>query len=153
MRTLKILALALGGTVLFAAGTLIYHFVRYYRSLEWEVVARFSGQRWILPSLLYSDATILYPGQRLDEIGFFQRLARLNYHRVAPGQVRIRGEYSFDQKHGILVLFLHDFRYPYNDFAGALVALKISPLQTIGSIEDVATRKPEYSIGLEPELL
>jgi penicillin-binding protein 1B len=153
MRALKILSLALGGVVLFAAGPLIYQFFHYYGSLEQEVVARFSGQHWTLPSLLYSDSTVLFPGERLDEIGFFQRLARLNYHRVDPGQVRIRGEYSFEQKHGRLVLFLHDFRYPYQDFAGALVMLNISPVQTIETIEDLATRKPEYSIELEPEFL
>jgi penicillin-binding protein 1B len=153
MRALKILSLALGGVVLFAAGPLIYQFFHCYGSLEQEVVARFSGQHWTLPSLLYSDSTVLYPGERLDEIGFFQRLARLNYHRVDPGQVRIRGEYSFEQKHGRLVLFLHNFRYPYQDFAGALVMLNISPVQTIETIEDLATRKPEYSIELEPEFL
>ncbi|MBV8360222.1 MAG: PBP1A family penicillin-binding protein [Deltaproteobacteria bacterium] len=153
MRALKILALAFGGVVLFAAGPLIYQFFHYYSSLEQEVVGRFSGQHWTLPSLLYSDSTMLYPGERLNEIGFFQRLARLNYHRVAPGQVRIRGEYSFDEKHGTLVLFLHDFRYPYNDFAGSLIALKISPVQTIESIEDVATHKREYAAELEPEFL
>ena len=153
MRALKILALALGGVALFAAGPLIYQFFHYYSLLEQEVVGRFSGQHWTLPSLLYSDSTMLYPGERLDEIGFFQRLARLNYHRVASGQVRIRGEYSFDEKHGTLVLFLHSFRYPYNEFAGSLIALKISPLQTIESIEDVATHKSEYSAELEPELL
>jgi penicillin-binding protein 1B len=153
MRALKILALALGSAALFAAGPLTYQFVRYYRSLQQQVVARFSGQHWTLPSLLYSDSTMLYPGERLGEIGFFQRLARLNYHQVAPGEVRMRGEYSFDQTRGSLAIFLHDFRYPYNDFAGALVLLKISPLQTIEWIEDVATRKPEYAIELEPELL
>jgi penicillin-binding protein 1B len=153
MRILKILALALGALLLFAAGPLIYQFVRYYDSLEQQVVARFSGQHWSLPSLLYSDSTMLYPGERLDQIGFFQRLARLNYHRVDPGQVRIRGEYSFDAKQGALVLFLHGFHYPYREFAGALFALKISPLQTIESIEDIATRKVEYSIELEPELM
>ncbi|MBV8453299.1 MAG: transglycosylase domain-containing protein, partial [Deltaproteobacteria bacterium] len=153
MRALKILALTLGSAVLFAAGPLIYQFFRYYGSLEQEVAGRFSGQHWTLPSLLYSDSAMLYPGERLNEIGFFQRLARLNYHRVAPGQVRIRGEYSFDEVHGTLVLFLHDFRYPYNAFAGALIALKISPLQTIESIEDAATHQREYSAELEPELL
>lgn len=153
MRTLKLLALALGSIVLFAAGPSIYEFVRYYRSLEQEVVERFSGQYWTLPSLLYSDSTIIYPGERLNEISFFQRLARLNYHRVAPGQVRIRGEYSLDERRGQLVLFLHDFRYPYHNFTGILVALKISPLQTVESIQDAATGKPEYSIELEPELL
>src|SRR5689334_9035594 len=153
MRTLKILALALSAMVLFAAGPLVYQFVGYYDSLEQEVVTRFSGQHWTLPSLLYSDSTMLYPGERLGEIGFYQRLARLNYHGVQPGQVRLRGEYSFDQKHGSLVLFLHSFRYPYRDFAGTLVRLKISPLETIESIEDLATHQPEYSIELEPELL
>ena len=153
MRIFKILALTLGGMLLFGAVPLIYQFVRYYHSLEEEVVARFSGQHWTLPSLLYSDSTMLYPGERLDDIGFFQRLARLNYHRVEPGRVRFRGEYSFDPTRGLMVLFLHDFRYPYQDFAGSLVALKISPIQTIEWIEDVATRKPEYSIELEPELL
>jgi len=153
MRTLKLSAVALAGLLLFAAGPLIYQLASYYGSLEQEVTARFSGQHWTLPSLLYSDSTMLYPGERLDEIGFYQRLARLNYHRMDPGQVRVRGEYSFDQQHGTLVLFLHSFRYPYNDFAGTLVMLKISPLQTIESIEDVATRKPEDSIELEPEFL
>jgi penicillin-binding protein 1B len=138
---------------LFAAGPLTYEYVLYYESLEHEVTARFSGQHWTLPSLLYSDSTMLYPGERLDDVGFFQRLARLNYHRVNPGEVRIRGEYSFDRNSGILTLFLHGFRYPYTDFAGELVRLKISPVQTIESIEDVATHKPEYSIDLEPELL
>ncbi|HJU11987.1 MAG TPA: PBP1A family penicillin-binding protein [Candidatus Binataceae bacterium] len=153
MRILKILALALAAIVLFAAGPLVYRFLVYYGSLEQEVVARFSGQHWTLPSLLYSDSTLLYPGERLGEIGFFQRLARLNYHRVEPGQVRFRGEYSFDQKTGSLVIFLHSFRYPYHDFPGELVGFKISPLQTIVSIEDLASRQPEYSIELEPELL
>jgi penicillin-binding protein 1B len=152
-RILKILALALGGLLLFAAGPLIYLLVNYYSSLEREVVARFSGQHWTLPSLLYSDSIMLYPGERLGDIGFFQRLARLNYHRVEPGRVRFRGEYSFDETHGTVTLFLHDFRYPYQNFAGALVELKISPLETIESIDDVAMRKPEYSIELEPELL
>jgi penicillin-binding protein 1B len=153
MRALKILVMALGGILLFAAGPLIYQFVRYYSSLEQQVVERFSGQHWTLPSLLYSDSTMLYPGERLSDIGFFQRLARLNYHRVNPDQVRFRGEYSFDQQRGSLLLFLHGFRYPYQDFSGALVTFKISPLQTIESIEDVATHKTEYSIELEPELL
>ncbi len=152
-RAIKILVLALSVVVLFAAGPLIYQFISYYNALEQEVVARFSGKRWTLPSLVYSDSTLIYPGERLDEIGFFQRLARLNYHRVELGQVRIRGEYSFDEQHGALVLFLHDFRYPFNDFAGALVEMKISPVQTIEWIENVATHKPEYSLELEPEWL
>lgn len=153
MRTLKILGWALVGTMFVVAACAVYEFLCYNASLERQVAERFSGQRWKLPSLIYSDSTMLYPGARLDDIGFFERLARLNYHRVEPGQVRLRGEYSFDEKQGSLVLFMHPFRYPYYDFAGALVRLKISPLSTIESIEDVAAGKPGYLIQLEPQLL
>jgi penicillin-binding protein 1B len=147
------LLLGVGLALLFAVPPLIYRFVSYYQSLQQQVVARFSGKRWSLPSQVYSDSTLIYPGERLNEIGFFQRLARLNYHRVEPGQVRLRGEYSYDEKRGMLVLFLHAFRYPYGESAGALVNMKISPVQTIEWIQDVANRKVEYSIELEPELL
>jgi penicillin-binding protein 1B len=152
-RAIKIVLLSLCVLLLFAAGPLLYRFFNYYDSLKQEVVARFSGKHWTIPSLVYSDSTIIYPGERLNDIGFFQRLARLNYHRVDPGQVRFRGEYSFDQQYGRLTLFLHAFRYPYSNFGGELIEMKISPVQTIEWIEDAATRKPEYSVELEPELL
>ena len=139
MRALKILGWALVGAMLATAGRMIFQFVRFYDSLEEQVAERFSGQHWKLPSLIYSDSTMLYPGARLDEIGFFERLARLNYHRVDPGQVRLRGEYSFDEQQGSLVLFMHRFRYPYYDFAGALVRLKISPLSTIESTDSACS--------------
>ena len=63
----------------------------YYHSLEEEVVTRFSQKHWNIPSRIYSDSTIIYPGQTLDDLGFFERLARLNYHRVEPGKVTDAG--------------------------------------------------------------
>ena len=147
------MACAIGCAALTAVGLIVSQFLRYYFSLEQQVVERFSGQHWNLPSVVFSDSTPLYPGVRLDDIGFFQRLARLNYYRVEPGQVRMRGEYSFDENQGRLVLFVHSFRYPYHGFAGALLELKISPVQTIESIEDLATHKPEQLVELEPEVL
>src|SRR5712692_4270764 len=130
----------------------LYFFLTYYNSLEQEVVTRMSKKQWTIPSLVYSDATTIYPGQKLDDIGFYQRLARLNYHRVDSG-VTARGEYSYDRKRGKLVIFLHNFAYPYRGFSGELVDIKLSPDGDITSIGDGATHAAVYSIDLEPEVL
>jgi penicillin-binding protein 1B len=152
-RAFKIALITVGIIALFAIPPILYKFVSYYDSLDQELVARFSGKRWTIPSMVYSDATTIYPGQRLDDIGFYERLARLNYHRTEPGEVRGRGEFSYSSKTNRLVIFLHSFRYPYTDYAGELVEMKIGPTGTIQSIEDEGTHKPQYSIELEPEAL
>src|SRR5713101_2010185 len=130
----------------------LYFFLSYYDSLEQEVVTRMSNKQWTIPSLVYSDATTIYPGQKLDDIGFYQRLTRLNYHRVDSG-VTARGEYSYNRKRGKLVIFLHNFAYPYRGFSGELVDMKLSPDGVITSIADGSTHAAVYSIDLEPEVL
>ena len=153
-RAIKVGLLGLSAIALFAIAPAIYSFVSYYNSLEQEVIARFSGKRWTIPSRIYSDSVTIYPGQRLGDLGFFERLARLNYHRVdAPGQVTARGVYYNDQKHGKLLIFLHSFPYPFKNFPGELIAFKIAPDGTVNSIEDGVSHEPVYSIELEPELL
>ncbi len=153
-RAIKLSLLGLGAIALFAMAPAIYSFMSYYNALEHEVVVRFSGKRWTIPSRIYSDSVTIYPGQHLDDIGFFQRLARLNYHPVATAaQVNARGFYNYDKKSGRLLLFLHSFRYPYKNFDGELVALKVASDGTIKSIDDGVTHRPVYSIELEPEML
>jgi penicillin-binding protein 1B len=152
-RVLKIALFSVCAAVLFMVAPAIYFFVNYYSSLEAEVTARFSGKRWNIPSRIYSDAVLIYPGQGLDDLGFFQRLARLNYHRVEPGQINSRGEYSFDQKRHRLVIFLHSFAYPYEGFPGQLVEIDVGPADTITAMADPVSHKPIYSMELEPELL
>jgi penicillin-binding protein 1B len=153
-RPIKIGLLALCAIALFAIAPVIYSFVSYYDALQQEVIARFSGKRWTIPSRIYSDSVTIYPGQRLSDLGFFERIARLNYHRVpAAAQVDARGTYFYDQKHGRLVIFLHSFSYPFKDFSGELVQLKIGADGTLNAIEDVGSHAPVYSIELEPELL
>lgn len=152
-RFIKIALLTIGALLLFALPPAAYEVGGYYNALEREVVTRFSGQRWTIPSQVYSDSTTVYPGQKFDDLGFFQRLARLNYHRVDPGQVSARGEYSYDPKKRKLALFLRDFRYPYGAFAGELIDMNVSVVGTILSIEDAGTHQPVYSFEIEPELL
>jgi penicillin-binding protein 1B len=139
--------------LLLALPVLLYIFFSYYRMLENQLVERLSGKRWNIPSRIYSDALIAYPGQRLRDLGFFDRLARLNYHPVGPRTPRVRGEYSYDEARGKLTIFLHDFRYPFSDFDGALVELRLRPDGTIESMRDLGLGRPIYSIQLEPELL
>src|SRR5215472_12033670 len=115
-RLLKILVFSLLAILLFILPPAFYYGWTYYHSLENEVVARMSGKRWDIPSRIFSDSTIIYPGQSMRDLGFFERLARLNYHRVEPGKVGTRGEYSYDPKRNQLVIFLHSFAYPYRQF-------------------------------------
>src|SRR5262249_40449712 len=139
--------------LLFVLPPALYYFLTYYHELEQEVVTRMSGKRWNIPSRIYSDSTTVYPGQNLKDLGFFERLARLNYHPTEPERVSARGEYSQDSKTGKLVIFLHSFAYPYRQFGGELVEVSLSKTDVIQSMRDVATGKQIYSMELEPELL
>ncbi len=152
-RALKIVGFALAALLLFALPPALYEFLGYYHALQNEVVTRFSGKRWNIPSRIYSDSCFVYPGQSLDDLGFFQRLARLNYHRVAPGQVNARGEYSLDEKRRRLTIFLHVFAYPYANFAGEAVELALGPRDTVLAMRDPLGGKQLYSMELEPELI
>jgi penicillin-binding protein 1B len=153
-RAIKLGLLGLSAIVLFAIAPAVYEFMGYYSSLQHEVIERFSGKRWTIPSRIYSDSVTIYPGQRLEDIGFFQRIARLNYHRVAgAADVNARGVYYYDQKQGRLLIFLHSFSYPFKDFPGELVELKLARDGTVASIEDESSHEVVYSIELEPELL
>ncbi len=150
---LKVALIGVAALIVFTAVPALYFFFTYYHALEDEVVARFSQKHWNIPSRIYSDSTVIYPGQALQDLGFFERLARLNYHPVEAGRVTERGEYSYDPKKGKLVIFLHNFAYPYRNFAGEIVEIDISRNEVIQAMSDPDTRKPVYSIELEPELL
>jgi penicillin-binding protein 1B len=74
-------------------------------SLSRDVEKRFSGRRWSIPSTVYSDTTLIYPGQRIRSDALLDKFQRLAYRAVdhAPkqkGQFRRRGD-SFE-------IFLND---------------------------------------------
>jgi penicillin-binding protein 1B len=151
-RILKIALICVGAILLFALPPALWTFFSYYNQLEDEVVARFSGKRWNIPSRIYSDSLLIYPGQTLTDLGFLERLARLNYHPTEPGKVITRGEYGFDKDHGKLEIFLHSFSYPYREFGGQLVDLIVKD-DTVVSMQDGTNHQPIYSLELEPELI
>ncbi len=77
----------------------------YGMSLTSLIEKRFSGRKWQLPSKVYSDTTILYPGLRLSRELFHKKLLRLNYREVtgAPTQ---KGEIKISPDR--LDIFLYD---------------------------------------------
>src|SRR5271157_5238708 len=154
-RLIKIGLFSVFAIALFATPPLLYFFYLYYQSLENEVITRFSGKRWDIPSRIYSDSPIIYTGQSLKDLGFFERLARLNYHPVAPGgKLSSRGEFSYDPEHGKLDIFLHSFAYPDRNFPGELIDMQLdSPKETIVSMRDPSSGQAVYSMELEPELI
>ena len=151
-RLLKFALIAVGSAILFAVPPALWIFSTYYNRLQDEVVTRFSGKRWNIPSRIYSDSLIIYAGQNLDDLGFFERLARLNYHPVEPGRVATRGEYSYDKARGKLEIFLHSFAYPYRQAGGEFVSISLKG-NAIESMHAAVTHQEVFSIELEPELI
>ncbi len=151
-RLLKFALFGVCGVILFAIPPILYFFFSYHYALQNEVIQRFAGRHWSIPSRIYSDSTLVYPGLDLGAIGFSQRLARLNYHGVKSRGLPGRGEYVYDRAHGRFVIFLHRFSYPYEEFPGEMVELRLSG-GTITAMRDVGSGKPIYSMQLEPELL
>jgi len=72
---------------------------------------RFSARRWSVPSTIYSDSTLLFPGQRINEETLKEKLRRLAYRTVAaePGRM---GEMRWQGN--LLEIFLHDLDMPSN---------------------------------------
>ncbi len=113
------------------------------------VTDRFEGKRWRLPSKVYSDSFVLYPGQDLAGTHLMDRLRRLGYHSVS-GLPQNPGEFHLEP--GKLEIFLHDFSYPDHDFKGFLVHLslgngRISKMTEPPGDEELAM------VELEPELV
>jgi penicillin-binding protein 1B len=87
----------------------------YCRQLSQQVDERFSSRRWHLPSKVFSDTTLLFPGQQLDVASFREKLLRMGYRLVseAPGR---RGEIQIlpDAIH----VFLQDLETPWQKRVG-----------------------------------
>ncbi|MBN1627878.1 MAG: PBP1A family penicillin-binding protein [Deltaproteobacteria bacterium] len=118
-------------------------------SLSGDIERRFSGRRWSIPSRIYSDSTILYPGQEINTELFFDKLKNLGYREVdhAPehkGEVKRKGD--------LLDLFLNDLNLPAQKRTGFPVKIVISQ----GIIMDIVHSQTLESIPvleLEPEEL
>ncbi|MFH2042722.1 MAG: transglycosylase domain-containing protein, partial [Acidobacteriota bacterium] len=70
---------------------------------------RFSARKWSIPSKVFSDSTLLYPGQQVNRSLLKNKLLRLEYRNVPhgpkkSGEMRVQGS--------DLELYLHDLDMP-----------------------------------------
>jgi penicillin-binding protein 1B len=132
----------LGGTAAAALAWL------YGRHLEAIVVAKLEGRRWALPSRIYSDAFLVYPGLDVDAAALFARLDRLGYREGTAAALR-KGDYR--RTAAGFEVHLHDFAYPGGDVSGQLVRVQLVGGR-VGRIEDAAGTE-RFSFQLEPEVI
>ena len=116
-----------------------------YRSL----VSKFEGARWRLPSRVYSDSLLLYPGLDIARAGLLERLDRLGYRAVdrrpdSPG--------LFHRSGRVLEIFLRDFAYPSGHVDARCVRIRLDG-GSIGEIRDLESGDELFTLEIEPELL
>ena len=56
--------------------------------LSGHIEQRFSARRWSVPSKIFSDTTLLYPGQRINPNFLKDKLDALGYRKVNRQPVR-----------------------------------------------------------------
>ncbi|MBT8365535.1 MAG: PBP1A family penicillin-binding protein [Deltaproteobacteria bacterium] len=136
----------LSTTILFV--TLLGVFI-YGWHLAGKVEDRFSSRRWSIPSKVFTDTMLLYPGQRLNRGLFQKKLKRMGYREV-PGRPTRRGEKQTAQNGLRLLLFLNDLKTPWENRPGFPVKIEFKE-NIIDSIvrQDDGTSLPLLEI--EPE--
>ena len=122
---------------------------RYIHHLDATVVEKFSGPRWQLPSRIYSDSFLIYPGLDLEAAGLFDRLRRLNYRENTHGPLR-KGD--FRRTASGLDILSHDFAYPGQAAHTQPVHLELRG-DILERITDLTSGVELFSFYLEPEVI
>ena len=122
----------------------------YIAYLDYQVIKKFEGQRWKLPSKIYSAPLVLSRGLDIEKSGLISRLKRLNYHPVKR-PVRKPGEYSLTGSG--LEIFLRDFAYPDRLQQGIPVSLSFSQGKQIDRIIDLSLAEELERVPVEPEVI
>lgn len=115
--------------------------------LSKEVADRFSGRRWSIPSKVYSDTTILYPGQRIVRDFFYKKLFNLGYRKV-PHKPKQKGEIKISSSS--VDIFLNDFNFRSTKRSGFPVRIQFIN-DRIESIVSMENSKYMAILELEPE--
>jgi penicillin-binding protein 1B len=114
------------------------------------VTARFEGQRFRVPSRVYSTPSILYPGLDVELSGLRDTLLRLGY-RHAPHVEKLReGEFAWERNR--VRAHLRPFEHPSRPEPARNVQLTLRD-GSIEGIRDVASGHKTAMVLLEPEQL
>lgn len=142
-RPLRRLALAAAGLLL----VMLVGFAAYATYLYIHVEQRFSGRRWSVPSRVYADSTLLFPGMGIDRALFLKKLERLGY-RSTGRPPRNKGEMRLDGPR--LEIFLHDLQTPGFERGGFPVRLRLEGDRVAG-MRRADTGEELPLLELEPE--
>lgn len=115
--------------------------------LSSKIDERFSSRRWSIPSKVFTDTMLLYPGQRLNQSLFQEKLKGTGYREVSRRPAK-RGEMQIIRK-GIRI-FLNDLKTPWENREGFLINIKIAE----NTIESIVRQDNGMSLPLleiEPE--
>lgn len=88
-----------------------------------KIEKRFSARRWSIPSTVYSDTTILHPGQRVNVPSLINKLVHLGYRKInakpaAKGEMRISSNF--------IHVYLNDLRKPSQTREGFPVDIRLA---------------------------
>jgi penicillin-binding protein 1B len=128
---------------------LVVGIAAYVVVLERQVTAKWEGRKWNVPSKVYSDAFLLFPGKQLGPKGFEARLKRLGYLEQIGG-VDEAGEYAKGE--GRWLVYLHAFSYPDGDNPAFPVRIETAG-GTIRKLAHARTDAELASAALEPEVI
>ena len=125
----------------------------YLRRLAREVDRQWAARTWRLPSVIYSDSCLLYPGQFFKRASLQAKLERLGYHETSaapkvPGRYRWRTTGSGK----VLDLHLNDLNTPWKERPGFIVQIAWAGSR-IGQIAVPAQGRTLALLELAPEEL
>jgi len=115
--------------------------------LSVQIEKRFSGRRWSIPSIVFSDTTLLYPGQVMSLPLFHEKLEHLGYRKVShrperKGELRTLGS--------VMELFLHDLDMPLQKREGFPVQIRLAGNRIVSMVR-LDNGEPVLNLELEPE--
>ncbi len=115
-----------------------------------QVQERFAGRRWSIPSKVYSDTTLLYPGRPATAALLKNKLKNLEYRQTkqppdAQGEYRMRGRNTLE-------INLRPLTVPGRHRAGFPVRITLAA-DRIQSILNLTNNESLYTLELEPEEL
>ena len=116
--------------------------------LDHIVVSRFEGQRFQVPSRVYSAPTILYPGLDWKLVGLPETLERLGYRKAPSIQKLEPGQYVWGQSR--LRIHVHAFEHPSRAEPARDVAVRLTGSR-IEEIRALPSGREMGALLLEPE--
>ncbi len=117
--------------------------------LSWRIESRFASRRWSIPSTVYSDGTLVYPGQRVDKPLFLRHLKHLEYQEDPQG---VFGKGKMRIREDRVDIFLHDWKFPRKLREGFPVSIYWDG-DRIQEIIRQDTQEPLTLLELEPEVI